>query len=678
MADKQKMGGRKATAEFWAAQFAGWDKRVMRWMRIARDAEAEYEAERGVRSKDEDDGRVRLSLFNRTIQTILDYLHGEVAKVDVSRDHLDPRDDAARLTSTLLERMVKSDDRMTPAIKSALLDYLVVGTGWCRVLYRENPEDCIVEYVNWRDVRWSYARTYKELDWVAFRAYLTRPEAEARFGKDKVKDCGVVFEKQALVEKEESQSGYDETAEAKAAVWEIWCKSSKSVYWWSEGATALLDARPDPLGLKGFYPCPQPMMRGLSNKKFIPNPMWKHHKHLYNEVNELENRTSALTRDVRNIGLFDKTLGTELNNLLGSNDAGGVLVPIENMLAQGADNQARRLIEWVPLDVTVQALQTVAGQKRERMEEINDITGTNEIMRGGQTDPRETATAAGLKAKMGSVSIRALQSLFAKFASDLAALRIEVAGRLFDDATILKQSNATGMVTQQEIESGLLTAALALIRDPENQWRINIKPEALAMEDIAEVRAERGEFLTAAAQFMEKAMAVGAQVPEIAPELGQLLQYGLAGFRGGQEVESIVDAMVAKLEARAANPQQGQNPEAIKAQAEQMKAQMAIQLEQLKGQNRQAELAAEAKNKQAEIQAESAEKQQQELAQSAAAVKQADLESDTAVDEEKQKLELQYAHAKRMADLEVDKAARIAKAQAKYAPKTSGGFEGSG
>ena len=664
---------RKKDANYWSGEFSAFRKRAARWRKSADEAVDEYLAERGRQTANADTGdRVRLSLFHRNISTLKDYLHGNDPKIDVSRDHLDPRDESGRLAASLLERLIKADDRFLPAVQGALEDYLLSGAGWCRVLYRDNPEDCVVEHINWRDVRWSYARTWKEVDWVAFRAYLSRDEAEARFGKGKVKDCGLKFEKQRLVDDDGQKEGYDQTAEAKCEVWEIWCRSSRSVYWWAESADGLLDEKPDPLGLKGFYPCPMPLFANASTKRFMPVPTWVHHKHLYNEANELEARVMGLTRDVRNVGVFDKALGTELENAFGSQDTNGILVPVENAMAQASDGAVKRLIEWVPLDVTVQALQTITGLKREKVEEINDITGLNEIMRGGATDPRETATAAGLKTKMGSVSVQALQDAAAGFAGELAELKAEVVGRLFNEVSILKQSNARGLA---DADGGQLAEALALIRDPENQWRLNIRPESMAVMDVAEVRDERTAFLDAAAQFLKTAMEVGQQVPEIAPELGQLLQYGLAGFRGGDEVESVIDRIVAKLESKAANPQQQQSPEAIKAQAEQAKAQMTLQLEQLKQQGRAQELKAESANKMAEIQAETAAKGQQELTQSAAASKQAQVDADTDLENHKAKLEADYQHAQRMADIEVDKAARIAAAQARYAPDPAGGDE---
>ena len=67
--------------------------------------------------------------------------------------------------------------------------------------------------------------------------------------------------------------------------------------------------------------------------------------------------------------------------------------------------------------------------------------------------------------------------------------------------------------------------------------------------------------------------------------LMEMLKWGLAGFKGSDSVEGILDQAIAKMNAKGEEPEQQQpDPEQIKAQAEQQRQQFEIKKLQMQGQ----------------------------------------------------------------------------------------------
>ena len=124
----------------------------------------------------------------------------------------------------------------------------------------------------------------------------------------------------------------------------------------------------------------------------------------------------------------------------------------------------------------------------------------------------------------------------------------------------------------------LAQPAIDLIKDPAKaRIKISVRPESVAMIDMAKLKNERVEFLTAMSNFLQSAAPMMEQEPGAKPFLLQMLQWGLAGFKGSSEIEGILDKAIeaAQNEPEKPDPQQ---------QAEQMKAQVELQKIQAKAQ----------------------------------------------------------------------------------------------
>ena len=173
-----------------------------------------------------------------------------------------------------------------------------------------------------------------------------------------------------------------------------------------------------------------------------------------------------------------------------------------------------------------------------------------------------------------SIRVQALQDQFARFASDLSALKAEVISKHYEPRSIYKQANAQFI---PQADQQYLWAALELMQSPQVKWRVDIRPESIAMVDYAQLKSERTEFLTAMATFLQSSQAVVQAVPGSTPFLLQLMKWGLAGFKGGEYLEGIMDQAIDH-----AMKAQPEDKEGDQQKAEQQKVQMEFQMEMQK------------------------------------------------------------------------------------------------
>ena len=616
---------------YWAKEMDAADKRVRKFLKQGngvvsryldeRDSSNNYERTRG-------DVPSKLNLFHKNISTLQAMLYGSTPKIDVLREYADPDDDVARVAALMYQRILESDvkpsgEDLPTVLKAALQDRLLPGLGCARVRYHfeeslqetldpmtmeftEAPvierEDAPIEYLHWQDVRWGWGRTWKEIPWWGFRAFLSKKEAKERFG-EKVANR-LEYKNQTPT----GQNNQDDNSDPemkdnvqKAEIWEIWNKEDRKVYWFSKGAELILDVKEDPLGLDGFWPMPRPMMANPTTRLFMPRADFVISQDLYNEIDELQNRISVITRAIKVVGVYDKSAGDSVGRML-KEGVENDLIPVDNWAMFAEKGALKGVIDWFPVETVVATLQTLQMIQEKKVEQLYEITGMSDIMRGGNTDQYTAAATQGMKAKMGSIGVQALQEEFARFASDLEALKAEVISKHYSKESIVEQANAGFL---PEPDKMLVSPALELMQSPDVKWRVNIKPESIAMIDYAQIKNDRTEFLMSMAQFIQSAAPAVQTVPGSLPILLELMKWGMAGFKGSMYLEGIFDQAI-DLAKQAPPPgqDQGPSPEETKLQIEQIKQQGQQQKAQAELQKIQTKAAADAQNLQLKLQGE--------------------------------------------------------------------------
>ena len=562
----------------------------------------------------------KLNLFHKNITTLMAMLYGQTPKVDVGREHLDPDDDIARVAGVLLQRILQSDvepsgEGVTEVLKAALQDRLIPGLGVARVRYDMqtttvpvlNPvtgemedteqlafEDAPVDYVHWQDVMWGWGRTFNEIPWWGFRAWLTKEEATERFGAKKANALEYINQlPTGATNKDETYDTDQKNNIQKAEIWEFWNKADKKVYWWSQGAELILDIMDDPLQLDGFWPMPKPLIANSTTTLYIPKADFVLAQDLYNEIDELQSRISTITRAIKVVGVYDKSAGDSVGRML-KEGVENDLIPVDNYAMFAEKGGLAGVINWFPVETVVGVLQTLAQVQEAKIAQLYEITGMSEIMSGSAGGQYTAAASNQIAAKMGSINVQALQDEFARFASDLEALKAEVIAKHFSPQTILQQSSAKFIPVADQDK---VMPALQLIKSPEIKWRVDIRPESIAMIDYAQLKSERTEFMTAMATYIQSASAAVQAVPGSMPILLELMKWAMAGFKGSDYLEGTFDQAIemakkappggqgGKDDGKAQEGQVKKEIEQMKIQAAQQKQQGEIQKIQIKAQS---------------------------------------------------------------------------------------------
>lgn len=597
----------KEFAHRWAAELRTAEETLKHWHERAEKIILRFIDDRSDTDKADTQ---RLNLFTANTQTMEALLFGKTPEVGAQRRFADTQDDEARVAGLILERMLNTEvedeaDVEQEALRNALRDRLIPGFGSVRLRYeigemvtgeatpailgpdgvtqaeavpaqetRPN-ERAPVDYVYWKDELWSPCRVYAETRWRAWRAKMSKDQLVERFGEE----IGNAIQ---LDTANATNDSPDDDLKVKdhlgrADVWEIWSKDDKTVYWLTKSYPDLLDKKPDPLGLKGFWPSPRPMFANLTTSKLLPQPDFVMAQDLYNEIDDLATRALWLEQCIRVRGLYDKN-NEELKRVLDSGP--NSMIPVDGWAAFAEKNGIAGAIDWFPLEMVTQALDALNAQMDRKIAQLYQITGMSDIMRG-QASEQATATEQAIKARFASVRVQTLQDEFARFASDTQRIKAEIIATHFDPQNILDRSNI-----MRTPDAPLAQAAVALIKSDIYQWRISVNPDSVSLTDFAALKQERFEFATAIGTYFQNMIPFVQMLAQASPVAAQaavqfvinMAQSMVAGLKGAAEMEGIFDEFVAKLEQAAQRPPPPPQPdpkletEKVKAQAAQTKA----------------------------------------------------------------------------------------------------------
>jgi hypothetical protein len=560
-------------------------------------------------SRSRNNPQAKFNILWSNVQTITPAVFARLPRPDVTRRFRD-NDPIGRVASMMLERALEYEIEhygdYASAMKSAVQDRLLGGRGtaWVRYephivgeaedmpedglqvtedtdeaeteggIYRENQErieyECApVDYVYWRDFGMTVARTWEEVTAVWRKVYMERPALVERFGEE-------LGGKIPLDTKPDTSKAFNEKmgeGSREALVYEIWDKTTGQVIWLSKSMGKILDERDDPLQLENFWPCPKPLFSTLTTDSLIPVPDYVLYQDQARQLDTLADRIDGFIQALKVRGVYDAAepslarLFTE-----GENNS---LLPVKNWAAfaekQGMSG-AINLVDIAPiaqgLQMAYQAMEQVKGQ-------IYEIMGIADIQRG-QTDPNETLGAQIIKSNNASGRLKTMQHDVVNFATALLQIKAQIICQHFTEDTIVKISGAMQLSPQDQ---ALIPQALALLKDePAKNFRIEVTSDSMIYQDEQQEKQDRVEFLSAVSQFMQTALPVANQSPELTPLLMEMLKFGVTAFKAGKGMEGLIDETADKFR-QEAKAQEGQ-PKPLTP--EMQKLQMQIQADQQK------------------------------------------------------------------------------------------------
>lgn len=627
MKSKDKNSAQPSTQiQDYLACISGYEREFKRWESRAERIIKRY------RDADRPSNKTALSRFNilwSNVQTLVPAVFSRLPQPDVSRRFRD-NDPVGRVSALILERALDFEIQhyadYRSALKQAVHDRFLGGRGvvWARYephfrqaeargvpveglqvtedtddtpLDEELDYECApLDYVHWRDFGHDVARTWEEVTKVWRKVYMSEDAVTERFGKEIAKK--IPYDATPEEMKNGTTGGYGKLAEEtsprkQALVIELWDKQRGYACWFSKSMKEMLDEREDPLGLQEFFPCPRPLYATLTNETLVPVPDFALYQDQAKALDVLADRIDGLCHMLQLKGVYDGSADSSLARLF-TEGTNGTLIPVKNWSAFAEKNGLKGQVDVYDLTPLVQALQTAIEAVAQQKEQVYEITGISDIIRG-QTQASETATAQQIKGQYASLRLRSMQDDVAQFATDCLRLKAQIICAKFNPQTIAAIS-AIEQLTQEDQQYALPAMALLIgekrMQDPEAEspnplrsFRIDVAADTLVQIDEQREKQDRMEMLTAFGTFMQQAAEVGAVAPQMIPLLVEVGKFGLTAFKVGKQIEGSFDAALDKLKLAAQQPpppDPAVEAEKARAEADKQKAQMDVQVAQTK------------------------------------------------------------------------------------------------
>jgi hypothetical protein len=280
----------------------------------------------------------------------------------------------------------------------------------------------------------------------------------------------------------------------------------------------------------------------------------------------------------------------------------GVLVPVKNWAAFTEKGGLQNAVQFMPLGDVAAALQQLYQARESCKQIIYETTGLSDIMRGASV-ASETATAQQIKSQYASLRLGNMKDGMYRFAREILRMKSEIICTKYQPQTLIEVSGIMNTPDAQFAEQ----AIQLLKNEPARVFNIDIETDTLVELDKQTEKANRAEFLQAVSALLKEGIGAAKEMPEIAPLIGQLLLYGVRGFKAGRELEGVLEQFVDGAAKKAAGPQPPSKDEQrtqAEAQIAQMKMQAQQQSEQATMQLEQVKLQAENQIEQAKLQLE--------------------------------------------------------------------------
>lgn len=437
------------SAAAWLAEIAAAEKRERDWRKEAKKALDRY--------SNQDDAAGTFNILWSNTETIRNAVYNQPPSPDV-RQRWDSKDPKALAVAQVLDRALEyviDVGNFDDAARKAVMDMLLPGRAVMRVRYEPEftrqagpdgvfydavaKENVVFEPVGYRDFVHHDAPDWRRVEWVAFKHNMTKADVGAQFPDfvDQLSYSNAETTEdgeQRHMEMEDAQSHTD--MDARATVWEVWDRRSKTVIWVSKGVASALDRSAPPLDLAGFYPIAQPLLAISQPESLVPTTLYSQYEAQAAELDNISRRIENTAAIVKWRGLYDGSLGHELETFFDKAQDGD-LVPTDAttiLMERGGFQNAMWLF---PVKEAVETLKTLYETREATKQTIYEITGISDIMRG-VTQASETATAQQIKATWGSSRMDGYKREIQRFLAETIRIAAEILAETYQTETLAK------------------------------------------------------------------------------------------------------------------------------------------------------------------------------------------------------------------------------------------------
>lgn len=426
-----------------------------------------------------------------------------------------------------------------------------------------------IDYVYWKDIFIDPVRTWEEVKWVGYRVYMTRNEVKKRFDMSEkaldeldfgydLSDDNDRVKSTSTMEREKDQSHTE--------VYEIWDLLHKEVVWVTPQYPIELDKRTDPLELDEFFPGPKPLIASPTNDTIYPVPFYRQYESQAMELDHLTQRIDNATEAAKLCGVYNGQ-HPEISRMLQSYE--NELIPVNDWSAFASVGGVDGQISFMPLTEIIGLLNQLYISREQVKQTIYEIIGISDIIRGA-TKATETLGAQQLKANFNSLRLRQPQTAVAEFVEGLMQIKGQMQAQFYRPDTLITLSGIEDSTDPQ-----MVNQAIELLDSDFRSFRIKISTDTLAKIDDNQVKQERVEFLNTVGNYLKEALPMIQANPASAQLVGEMLLFGVRGFKVGRQLESTFEQTIEQMN------QQPQMPPEMQAKMQQFQQQM----EQLKQEN---------------------------------------------------------------------------------------------
>jgi len=615
--EKRRPNEISETVQFWLDEIGAARKREKDFRKDGKRIREIYDG-----SKSEE---TPFNILFSNVETMAPALYSQVPRPVVQRRFKDedPIGKAAatagqRALEFMLDTNVDGYETFNDAMKCIVNDALLPGRGVAAVKYdatigkaEDGTEVKTAELVcadsrSWDRVFFGYARKWSKVPWVAFEEHMDLEAAETMFGSDIANKIEFTVGEDNDDEdgKEGNQPEERDTGERKTAlVYQIWDKANgrKVRYISPHYKEGYLKEADDPLELTGFFSIPRPLQFIEKSNDLKPVAPYILYENQAKELNRLTRRINRIAEAIKARGIYDSSLGGDIENVMKADD--NTLVPSDKSSSLAAEKGLHNAIWFLPIQELVTTHEKLLIAREQCKQVIYEITGISDIIRGA-TKASETLGAQQLKSQWGTLRIKPKQGEVQRYARDMLRIMLEIAATKFSESTWAQMTGlpyATAQQMQQAqsiaqaaqmsgqppppeimrtLQQPTWEAVLSMLRkDTQRAYRIDIETNSTVEPEAVEDQKNIAELMTALGQFLN---GVGPLVEKgVMPfEVAQTMMLSITRrFRFGSEIEDQVKAMKAPPPTEKDDGKAAAAAEAQKAQMEHQREQQSMQMQ---------------------------------------------------------------------------------------------------
>ena len=315
--------------------------------------------------------------------------------------------------------------------------------------------------------------------------FLSKAEAEKRFGEDKCKEIKWKSRTEGTTKTDEQLETDDYIGEFLEG-WECYDIENRMVRWYSDQCNEFLDEKKDPDRYYDFWPTTDYIIGSKPSKTLYPTPVHTQLKPLIGQLHLLSERIYDLVDAIRPRALVDGN--EEVVALLDSVGTNMFIAcsGLQSIIEKGG---LKNMVLFVPVKELVDALNTSIAVQQQFKAEFNELFGIPDVLRG-ITDPLEAEGTNAQNLQAASDRFKYSKKQIATLASQAILKMIEMSVQVYSPEKI------AGIVGMKFWESDALkqsfTEGLEILKDPEQSVvRIDIDTDSLTFKDEKREQARR-------------------------------------------------------------------------------------------------------------------------------------------------------------------------------------------